>query len=443
MKILQLLNESLKIAANRSATQVASIIIVGLLGAASTELLAAFSLALSAAAIFFVANTAIQYGLQAELSKSMGAGNHRDLFGVFFAGLWFMIALSVIAIGIAYFSPNPFDSISESGISNQAFLAYQVLVLSLPIVAIHAGINFLLEAYQKITLVFRLRMLAVALQIVAVIWVLHANPEPQAYEISLAYLATDVAGLLTSMAACLFYIDRKAFFRAARASLRFITERQIYFRALKSGGSVAAGAVSQKYLFFYVGLYSASLGATYASAFAILNSIIFLLLIPVTGVSQLATIKLSFACGAKNSSMLLSFWKVFRKLFLWIVITTGVFAWLALPWMISLFSQDTMVASHISGLGYLFLVFYLMNCSFNFLLSMLRGLSDIFYPQLMVNISMLLMIIPVLKFIPGVDFPQVIGLFCLVEFWVAAGLIARWRKKLGDMLAVPDHRRVS
>ncbi|WP_161786991.1 MATE family efflux transporter [Delftia sp. RIT313] len=424
----------MKIAVNRCATQVASIIIVALLGGASTDLLAAFSLALSAAAIFFVANTAIQYGVQSELGKSFGEGNQRDLFGIFFAGLWLMLLISFFAVGLAYVLPNPFGALGQSMISEEAFLAYRVLVLSLPVVAVSAAIQFLLETYQKITLVFRLRLMTVSLQLIAVLWILHGNPAVRAYEISWAYFATDMIGLIISIIVFAICVDRKALLRATRASCRLMGERRIYFRALKSAVPVSVGAVAQKYLFYYIGIYCASLSTVSASAFAIMNSIIFLLQIPVIGLAHLATIKFSFAYGANDQVMLEYFRKTAEKIFFLMVFPIGLLAWLALPWIVSLFSPDVMVAASIVDLNYLFFLFYFINCCFVILLGMLRGLSDAFYPQLAVNGILFLVIVPLLQLNTALGFSQVVGLFCITGFLAVAGLIARWRRKLGGVL---------
>ena len=427
MNIYQYLSESLRVAASRSATQVASIIIVALLGGVSTELLATFSLALSAAAIYFVATTAIQYGVQAELSKSFGEGNQRDLLGIFFAGLWFVMCISFIAVALAYLLPNPFTLIEQKQIGADAFSAYQILVLSLPVVGVSAAIHYLLEAHQKIPLVFKLKLATVSLQLLAVIWIIYGNPTIQAYEISLAYLATDFAGLFISVIACASQIEKGALLQAAKSSCNFVKQKQIYFRALRTGGPVSAGAVAQKYLFYYMGVYCAGLGVASASAFAILNSITFLLQIPVIGLAHLATIKLSFAIGAKDTSKFESYLRIVTKSFFLTVFFVGSIAWFILPSIVTLFSRDPLVISSITGLGNFFILFYLLNCCLSLLLSMLRGLSDSLYPQLAVNGSLFLVMVPSLEFASGIGFSQVISFFCAIGFLVVTGLIARWK----------------
>lgn len=424
------LREALKIAFNRSATQLASIIIIAFLGGASTELLASFSLTLSAAAIFFVATSALQYGILAELSKSFGEKNQKDLFGVFFAGLWFMLGISSASLALAYMLPNPFSGIATSSISLESFSAYKTLVISLPVVAISSAFQYLLEAHQKISLVFKLKITTVSIQLTGVVLVICYKQNITANDIAISYLITDIIGLLLSVTFCLLNIDRLSFKKSAMASFEFLKRRQDYVRAIVAGGPVLLGAVSQKYLFYYMSIHLANLGAASASAFAILNSVIFLIMIPITGVAHLATIKISYAAGSKDLAMLINIQKSIKDSFLITSSIIGLASWFLLPWIASIFSQDDLVKENISGLGYVFFAFYLLNCFLSVFMGVLRGLSDTLYPQLYANLTLFVVMVPTLILNPSIDLYKVISVFCLVGFTVVIGLTMRCNNKL-------------
>lgn len=424
------LKEALKISFNRSSTQLASIVIIAFLGDKSTELLASFSLTLSAAAIFFIATSALQYGILSELSKSFGEKNTKDIFGVFFAGLWFIFAISSASLILAYSLPNPFSGIATQSISQESFTAYKTLLISLPVMAVSTAFQYLLEAHQKISTAFRIKIFTVSIQLAVASCVLFIKEDVKADDIALSYLATDIIGMIVSVAISLSIIDRKSFFKSAITSLNIKEQMPAYTRATMSGGPVLLGAVSQKYLFYYIGVHLASLGASSTSAFAILNSMIFIIMIPITGVAHLATIKISYAVGSNDVTLLNKTKKSIAGNFLFLSLLMGVVSWLTLPLFTSIFSHDTLVTSKVQNLGLFFMVFYFMNCLLSVFMGMLRGLSDTLYPQLCTNLALFSVMIPTLLLNPHIELKMVIMVFCSIGISVAIGLMIRWKKKL-------------
>ncbi|WP_454722380.1 MULTISPECIES: MATE family efflux transporter [Cupriavidus] len=437
MKEDSFLRESLKIAVNRTATQISSILVVACLGLYSTNLLAAFSLALAAVAVFFIAITTVQFGVQAELSKQFARGDVESMYGVFYSTLWFVLSASLVGIVVAYVLPDPFGAVQQSEVRVDAGRAYRRLLLSLPLVATYTAIQFLLESMRRASLTFQIKLVHVALQILIVAWILYGKSSPAtAEDLATGYVVADALGLVISSMAAMFVVGRRPFWMAARASLRPWLQLPHYVRAIRLGLPVSAGAVAQKYLFYYMGIHCAVLGASAASAFSVLTAIVFLLQIPVIGISHLATIRLAHATGTKSRSLLSSTWVEVRNNFLATALVVGAIGWAALPWLLKPFTKDPEVAAYVVGLTYLFPLYLLLNYLFGLLLGLLRGLSDSLYPQAVVNLVLFATVVPVLMFRPDMaSFYGVVGIFCIAGCVAVAIIAKRWRGRYHDVYA--------
>lgn len=358
------------------------------------------------------------------------------MYGVFFATLWFVLGASLLSLAIAYLLPDPFWTVQDSDVRIGAGRAYRILLLSLPLVAAYTTIQFLLESMQHASLAFRIKIVHVTFQLAIVMWILHGRQMPAtAADLAMGYVVADGVGLLVSFTAVMLAIDRAPFGAAAQASLRPWRQYRYYARAIQQGLPVSMGAIAQKYLFYYMGIHCAALGASVASAFSILTAIIFLLQIPIIGISHLATIKLSYAVGAHNRELISSTWAAVRKNFFWVAAVLGALGWGALSWLLMPFTSDPEVARHVIGLAYLFPLYYLVSCLFSLLLSLLRGLSDSLYPQLVVNLVLSMAVVPFLALRPDTPFFTLISIFCMAGF-VAVGMVTmRWKNRYRDVRA--------
>lgn len=438
MKADSFLLDSLRIAVNRTATQISSILIVACIGLYATSLLAAFSLALAAVAIFFIAITTVQLGVQAELSKEFARGDVNRMYGVFFATLWFVMAASLIGILIAYTVPSPFGGLQQRDLRIDAENAYRTLLISLPLVAGYTAIQFLLESMQRATLAFRIKIVHVILQLGIVAWILYGREGlATAMDLAVGYVMADGLGLIISSTVAMLVIDRRIFWRAALASVRPWRQIRHYARAMRLGLPVSTGAIAQKYLFYYMGVHCAALGASVASAFSILTAITFLLQIPIIGISHLATIRLSHAIGAKNRPLMSAITVSVRNNFFWAVFILVALGWAALPWLLKPFTGDPEVVRHVVDLAYLFPLYVLLNCLFSLLLSLLRGLSDSLYPQLVVNVVLFTTVILYLTLHPDTtSFFGLIGVFCTAGYVAVVIVAKRWRSRYQDVTRV-------
>lgn len=435
MKAASFLGESLKIAANRTATQASSILIIALLGVHSTRLLAAFSIALAAVAIYFVAITTLQFGIQLELSRQFAKGKAQAMYGVFFSALWFALAASTLVLAAAWLLPAPFNAIQNAEIKTAASAAYHTLLLSLPLFAGYTAIHFLFESIQRSALAFRLKSITVALQLAITCWILYGRTAPAtAADIAFGYLISDAIGLVISIFYCARTVDRAHFWRAARASLQPWRQYPHYARAIRMGLPTATGAIAQKYLFYFMGMHCMGMSTASASAFSIFTTLIFFLQIPVLGISHLATLKIAHAAGTRNAPLLASTLCIVRKNFIAIFAFIVLASWAALPALVRPFTADAEVSSLILGLAYLFPLYYLLHCLLNLCTSMLRGLSDDIYPQAIVNGVLFSTLIPLLALRPQTSFSELIAAYCVFGFLATGIMVFRWRNKHGEAM---------
>ena len=278
------------------------------------------------------------------------------------------------------------------------------------------------------SLAFQIKLVQVALQSIIVVWILYGKSNPAtAEDLATAYIVSDAIGLAIAATAAMFVVARRPFWITARASLRPWLQLPHYARAIRLGLPVSAGAVAQKYLFYYMGIHCATLGASAASAFSVLTATVFLLQIPVIGISHLATIRLAHATGTKSRALLSSTWVEVRNNFFATTLVVGTIGWAALPWLLKPFTKDPEVAEYVIGLAYLFPLYLMLNYLFGLLLSLLRGLSDSLYPQAVVNLVLFASVVPVLMFRPGIaSFSGVVGTFCIAGCVAVAIIAKRW-----------------
>ena len=439
MRMGLFLTESFRIAVNRSATQLASIVIVAWLGAYSTHVLAAFTLALAGVAIPFIVITTIQIGAQTELISRYVRGCTRSMYCGFFATLGCVLCASAVTIVAGWIVPPPFGAVQSADVRVGAGEAYRTLLLCLPLVACYSAVQSLMESSQRASLAFRVKSCHVLIQLAIVAWYLYGREEPAtAGTVAVAYLLADgINSIVSILAVIVLVVDRRKFWHAARASLRPWRRRTYYRRAISLGLPMSVGAIAQKYLFYRMGLHCAALSPSTASALSILVAVVFLLQIPVTGVAHLATLRLALAAGRYDRIQFAQTLVMVKRAFVGMTVIIGLTGWLTLGWLLRAFTNEAGVASHITGLAYLFPVYFLMSCLLALLLAMLRGLSDSLRPQLVVNVGLLLMITSLLHLYSGASFVELVSAFC-ISSGIAVGFLAcRWRTRSRSLVVLP------
>lgn len=424
--------QSVGIAINRSATQIASIAITAMLGLLSTEILAEFSLALSFAAILFVLVTTIQMGIQSEFGRLFAEQNFKNLWNVFNSVVIVVFILSCALAGATWLLPNPFSSAASIALSENAYKALKILALSLPLVGLLTTITFFLESTEQIVKVARLRTTQIVVQIGFVFMVILGtklniiNFELTSATIAAAYVLSDIIMLMIGGALLFFSIKKEPRFYFKR-NKNILSRLNIHLDVLRLGFPVMFGMLGQRFIFYCYANLAASIGVVQASAFSIASSCVYFFQIPILGVAHLMTIKISQARGEKNSTKLESAFSACRKLFFVEIIAIG-FCLLAFqPFILKMFTNDIQVLQSLSLLQWIIPIYFLMNASLTFSMSSLRGYSDTLVPQIIL-ITLLAIAVFVCHFSDQLDLWNILLIFCVSGFVASYFLIMRMLK---------------
>ncbi|OJV96795.1 MAG: hypothetical protein BGO43_00805 [Gammaproteobacteria bacterium 39-13] len=423
--------QSLQIAINRSATQIASIIITAMLGLESTEILAEFSISLSFAAILFVLVTTIQMGIQAEFGRRFAQKNFTSLASIFSSVTIVVFMLSCILAGAIWLLPNPFSNTASYELAENAYSALKILAFSLPLVGLLTTITFFLESIEKIKEVARLRIAQIFIQIGLIFIVIvgknlgFVNYELTSKNIALAYVFSDVVMLLTGAYLLLINIKKEKL-QCFVIDKRILIALNSLLDVIKLGFPVMFGMIGQRFIFYLYLNFAAKLGAVQASAFAIINSYIFFCQIPLLGLAHLMTIKISQARGEKNSSKLSDISFKYSKLYFIEIIIIGSLFFVLQPYLLQTFTKDEQVLQSLSALQWIACLYFLMNVALTYSMSALRGYSDTLIPQIIL-ISLLSLGISVCYFLFS-DLWNMLMVFSLSGFAAAYFLLARMFK---------------
>lgn len=419
--IFSIFKQSLGIAVNRNILQIASIVITALLGLNNELVLAQFSLALSYAAIFFIIVSFIQLGLQPELSKFYAQKNYKALLRLFYVTLVCIFSLSALLAFKLWVSPNPFSQ-SDINLKSEAFNALRILAISLPFVGLLTTITYFLESTGQSNNVTKLRIVQFFLQITLVSITLWLKPG-QYSGLSISEVSW-VAGAYVLSDIMMFGIGLILLF-SQKINLKgsfLIKDKQFIIneieKIIKFGLPVMLGVVGQKTIFYICTGYCSTLGVWQTFAFTVMNSIVLLLQIPLTGLSNLLTIKISFLRGENKFFELKQLTKKYSNLYVAEGIVISLFLFLFYSEIISFFTTDSLIIKNMITLRPYIILFYVMNLMLTFNMGALRGFSDNFIPQVII------LIVLSCGVLPWIFLPLDINLTQLITFFVVSGVSA-------------------
>ncbi len=419
-------SQSIGIAINRSATQVASILITAILGFYSIRVLAEFSLALTFAAILFAIVTTIQMGVQAEFGKRFIEKNVQSLYSLFKTTLLIVCSIACILAISIWIMPNPFSSASSVELAINAVEALKILALSLPLVGALTTITFFLESIGQTKQVVILRTGQVLLQVGFVLtFILVKQIGLYSIVLSAKYLAvmyvlSDL--LMLGVGSMLLYVNyKKQFHDLSKPPLSKLNLNNSFLFVAKLGFPAMFGMIGQRVIFYGYANLIASLGILQMSAFSIMNSLVFFVQIPLLGVAHLMTIKIGKALGEKKPLILKNTSSEFIKLFIIELSVIAASLYLLLPFLLKLMTDDIAVLQLLESSKPLILLYFIMNAALTFSVSALRGYSDTLMPQLII-----LFILSIGTLIGYITVSDQIGFGGIIITFSFSGLIAAY-----------------
>jgi len=419
--VFSIFKQSLGIAVNRNILQIASIFITALLGLSNELVLTQFSLALSYAAIFFIVVSFIQLGVQPELSQFYAQKNYKALLRLFDVTLAFILCLSVLLVFKLWISSNPFSE-SDASLKLEAFNALRILATSLPFVGLLTTITYFLESIGESNKVTKLRIVQFFLQVSFVSLTLWVKPEQ--YNWINASAVCWVAGTYV-LSDILMFIAGLALFFSKKISFKdhsLIKNDQLMTNEIKKiikfGLPVMLGIVGQKTIFYICTSYCSTLGIWQTFAFTVMNSIVLLLQIPLMGLSNLLTIKISFLRGEKKFFELKELTKKYINLYVAEGLIIALVLFFFYSQIIKLFTTDNAILLNMFMLKPYIILFFVMNLMLTFNMGALRGFSDNFIPQIIILSALTCGVLP------WVVLPLDINLSQLIIFFVVSGFAA-------------------
>ncbi len=377
--------ESMHMAFNRSATQIASIVITSLLGLTSTQILAEFGLSLTLASVLFVAVTTIQLGVQAEFGKRFASKEYERLFNVFLATILVTLVISGIIGCAIWFFPNPFSSKGSIELATNAYQSLKILIFSLPMVGLLTTITFFLESIGDIKKVTVLRIFQVWLQVGLVLTVILSYKFIfpalliTTKVITTAYVISDFVMLIIGLYLVFSQINKRIGFRI---NLDYFRNISGFSNVFQIGAPVMIGMLGQRFIFYTYANLTASLGIIEASVFSIMNSIVFFFQIPLLGVAHLLTIRLSQARGSMVGKEIETINTGYLRLFLIELLCISSIIFIFQSLVFQLFTKDILVFQLMKSLQFEMYLYFLMNAMLMYTMSSLRGFSDTLKPQL-------------------------------------------------------------
>jgi len=156
---------------------------------------------------------------------------------------------------------------------------------------------------------------------------------------------------------------------------------------------------------------------------------VLLLQIPLIGLSNLLTIKISFFKGKKEFSELNQLTKKYINLYLLEAIFIVAALYLFYPNIIKIFTVDNATIQNMLQIKPYIILFFIMNLMLSFNMSALRGLSDNFIPQVIILTLLTLGIIPWITLPLNIDLTQLITLFVISGLCASIILIFRFKRR--------------
>jgi Na+-driven multidrug efflux pump len=172
-------------------------------GLSDTATLAQFSLSLSFAAIFFVALSGLQTGVQNEIAMCLSSGDQVRLSQIFWLSLMIGIVAGVLLSILINIASGPFYAVGDSLLSSGATQSLNIITLSFPLVSTIIILCSYLEVSHRPKMVAKIRMTQTIVQVLLVLVMLfvvkpgvHSERIFGGAWVAIAYVTSDLLVLL-------------------------------------------------------------------------------------------------------------------------------------------------------------------------------------------------------------------------------------------------------
>lgn len=364
---------TLPMALDRSVLQIASMLVILLLSQIDQNVLAQFSLVLSAAAIFFSLVTSIQLGIQREFARFIAQDKNQQASKLFWATLFWVTLLSLMLGIFAIFVFSPFSRIPQEDFRNETYKGFYLIMTCVPLVAWTTTLSCFFEVLGGAQMIIKIRIFQVVLQVGLVSLVMIKIVTFP----FLSLLQNVVGAYIISDFTILAIMIGSGFKGGMWKRISFLKpDFHSAFLALKRGVPMMGGICVQRYTLFLLTSYVSHLGSSSSASLAIINSISFFFHLPLLGWSHAMALEIFQAQERKNKR------EVNEILFvghLGAVVILGItlffFLWFKNP-LLGLFNTNPEILSSLYSLSFSFPFFIFLTGVLVFILEILRGYGD-------------------------------------------------------------------
>jgi Na+-driven multidrug efflux pump len=416
-------------AINRSGGQIATIVLIALLGVTSTKELAIFSLSLAMISVLLGIASTMPAGVQNFASAYCSANNENALNKLFSTGLLLAALVSAGLYVLAFFMGELFFLFeSDAYLSHRAYQLYMLFTATIAMVSFLSVFTFFLESVGYARFSANVKIVEVSIQLAMsfciVTKLIKTNLSPSE-GIVISFIISDMIALIVYV--LFIYIKNRSgdlMFRLARPSRKLLVE------LLNFGVPISIGFSMQKLGYALISFIVATVSPAFLAAYTIALNVLFFAQTPVVGIAHANSVLVSKAVGRSDFPLAERYYKRTIILSLGIVVLGSVMIGVGADYFLLLFTNDQQVISHLSS-GLLGFSLAMIGSSLTtIIISHLRALKDAWYSQLFLLGALYLALIPCLYLVREVITPNInLFLTCMGVVFIASFVLLDRRSR--------------
>ncbi len=427
MKELIALSASMTI--NRTGGQIATIVLIALLGMTSTKELAIFSLAIAMISVLLGMASTMPAGVQNFASAYCSVNNENALNKLLSTGLLLALLVSVGLYVLALFMGELFFLFeSDAYLSQRAYQLYMLFTATIAMVSFLSVFTFFLEGVGYARVSANVKILEISIQL-ALSFCIVTNAIKTTLSASegivLSFIISDVIALIVYV---LFIYMKKS-----SGDLRFGLTRpswKLLVELLNFGVPISLGFSMQKLGYALISFIVAAVTPAFLAAYTIALNVLFFAQTPIVGIAHANSVLVSKAVGRSDFTAIGYYYRKAVILSLGMVTVGCVIIGVSANYFLLFFTNDQRVIDHLSSGMPGFVMLMIGSALTTIIISHLRALKDAWYSQLFLLGALYLALIPCLYLIHAVITPNInVFLICMGLVFTASFLLLDRRSR--------------
>ena len=414
---------------NRSGGQIATIMLIALLGMTSTQELAIFSLALAMMSVLLGIASTMPAGVQNYASAYCSASNESALNRLLSTGFLLATLVSAGLYLLALFMGELFFVFeSDAYLSQRAYQLFMLFITTIVMVSFLSVFTFFLESVGHARFSANVKIFEVITQLAVsfcVITKLIKTSFSASEGVVLSFIISDVIALI--LFSIFFYVKIRSGdlkFRFARPSRKLLVE------LLSFGVPISMGFSMQKLGYALISFIVETVSPAFLAAYTIALNIIFFAQTPIVGIAHANSVLVSKAVGRSDFAAIGYYYRRTVVLSLSMVVVGSVLIGMGADYLFLFFTTDRQVLGYLSSGLWGFGLLMIGSGLTTIIISHLRALKDAWYSQLFMLGALYLALIPCLYLIHEVITPNInIFLTCMGLVLIASFVLLDRRSR--------------